>query len=83
MTDEQRDLLMLAAARYARSGEGRRIRERVNMQQQEMARRIGITTSGLWRWEHGKRRPQGDAAVKWAQQLTRLELVSAHAESAA
>jgi len=74
---------MLAAARYARTGEGRRIRERANMQQQEMARRIGITTSGLWRWENGRRRPQGDAAVRWAQQLTKLDLVSAQAESAA
>ena len=83
MTDEQRDLLLIAAARYARTGAGRRIREQANMQQQEMARRIGVSTSGLWRWEHGKRRPREEAAIKWAQQLMRLELANAQTENAA
>jgi len=83
MTEDQRDLLLIAAARYARTGEGRRIRERANMQQQEMASRIGLTSNGLYRWERGQRRPQGEAAIRWAQQLTRLELVIPQAETAA
>lgn len=83
MTEDQRDLLLLAAARHARNGSGRRLREQANMQQQEMARRIGLSTSGLWRWENGTRRPRGEAAVKWAQQLARLELILPQAENAA
>lgn len=77
MTDEQQDLLLGAAARYARDGSGRRIREQANVAQRDLAARIGITTSGLWRWENGQRRPRGDAAKKWAQALMRLELANA------
>ncbi len=82
MTDDQRDLFLLAAARYARNGSGRRIREQANMRQQEMARRIGITSTGLYRWERGQRRPRGDAAVRWVQQLSRLELLTAQNSAA-
>lgn len=77
MTDDQRQLLLAAAARYAQDGTGRRIRELANMPQRDMAEHIGITTSGLWRWENGKRRPRGDAAIRWAHQLTKLELITA------
>lgn len=79
MTEEQRDLLLIAAARFARTGSGRRIREQANIRQTEMARRIGVSTSGLWRWENGQRRPREDAAIRWAQQLMRLELATANA----
>ncbi len=77
MTEDQRDLLLLTAARYARTGEGKRIRAQANVQQQDMARRVGITANGLYRWEQGQRRPHGDAAVRWVQQLSRLELMNA------
>lgn len=77
MTDEQRDQLLIAALRYSRAGLGRKIREQANMRQQEMARRVGVDPSALWRWENGKRRPRDDAAVRWAQQLIRLELANA------
>lgn len=77
MTDEPSQVLRAAAARYAQDGSGRRIREQANMPQKEMAERLGITTSGLWRWENGKRRPRGDAGVEWARLLMRLELVNA------
>lgn len=49
------------------------------MPQNEMAERVGVSTSCLWRWENGKRRPREAAAVKWAQQLMRLELDDARA----
>lgn len=77
MTDDQRDMLLLAAIRYARGGRGRLIREQAKVPQQEMADRVGVTTSCLWRWENGKRRPREDAAIRWAQQLMRLELADA------
>lgn len=79
MTDEQQDMLLAAAARYAQDGSGRRIREQANMPQREAASRIGITTSGLWRWENGQRRPRGDAAKRWARLLMRLEIINADA----
>lgn len=74
MTDDQRDMLLLAAIRYARNGRGRDIREKAKVAQQDMAERVGVSPSCLWRWETGKRRPREDAAVRWAQQLMRLEL---------
>jgi transcriptional regulator with XRE-family HTH domain len=77
MTDDQRDQLLLAAARYARDGSGRRIRMQAKMRQDEMAQRVGVHTSALWRWEHGKRRPRDESAIKWAQMLARLELANA------
>lgn len=73
MTGEQRDLLLVAAARYSTGGRGRLIRERAKMPQQEMAGRVGVSSSCLWRWENGKRRPREEAAVRWAQQLMLLE----------
>ncbi len=63
MTDVDK-LLRGLAARYAEDGRGRRIRERANILQREMAEDLGITVSGLWRWENGQRRPRGDKAVK-------------------
>ncbi|MFI5938042.1 helix-turn-helix domain-containing protein [Actinoplanes sp. NPDC051494] len=83
MTEEQRDMLLVAAVRYCRGGLGKRIRQGARMSQQEMARRVGVDTSALWRWEHGKRRPRDDAAVKWAQELMWLELASAATSTAA
>lgn len=77
MTEEQRDMLLVAAARYCRAGLGKQIRQQAGIAQQDMARRIGVDQSALWRWENGKRRPRDEAAVKWAQQLARLELASA------
>ncbi|GIM88770.1 helix-turn-helix domain-containing protein [Paractinoplanes toevensis] len=81
MTEDQREMLLQAAIRYARGGRGRIIREQAKVPQQEMAELIGVTTSCLWRWETGRRRPREGAAVRWAQQLMRLELV--HTENAA
>ena len=83
MTDDQRDALLIAAMRYSLGGAGRRIREAANVRQQDMARRVGVDPSALWRWEHGKRRPRDDAAVRWAQQLMRLERELANAHAAA
>ena len=74
MTDDQRDMLLVAAVRYSRAGRGRAIRERAKVPQQEMADRVGVSSSCLWRWENGKRRPREEAAIKWAQQLMLLEL---------
>lgn len=77
MTDDQREMLLLAAIRYARGGRGRLIREHAKVTQQDMAALVGVTVSCLWRWETGKRRPREEAAIRWAQQLMRLELADA------
>ncbi len=79
MTDVD-ELLRSLAARYAEDGRGRRIRERANIQQKEMAERLGMTVSGLWRWEHGQRKPRGPKAEKWAQILSALDLSNAKAD---
>jgi DNA-binding transcriptional regulator YiaG len=77
MTYEQEAMLLGFAARYARTGSGKRIREQANIRQQDLAEQIGITPSGLWRWENGQRQPKGEPAMRWAQLLVRLEIMNA------
>lgn len=74
--------MLLAAIRYARGGRGRGIRQKAKVGAQEMADLVGVSTSCLWRWEHGKRKPREDAAIRWAQELMRLELAEARAAAA-
>lgn len=73
MTDEERDILLLAAVRYCQGRRGKRVREQAGVSQQEMARRVGVHETALWRWENGKRRPRDEFAVKWALQLMMLD----------
>jgi transcriptional regulator with XRE-family HTH domain len=67
------ELVKIANARdHANSGAGRLIRLSSGIALREMARTIGVDPSTLLRWERGERRPTGEAAGRWVDELTRL-----------
>ena len=68
------DALRLARVRkLAVSGEARAIRERARLSTPEVARAVGTTHATIVRWELGKRRPTGPAALRYCQLLDALE----------
>lgn len=70
--DPQEILLLTDARTHAATGTGRQIRENARLSVAEMATAIGTDRPTLSRWETGKRRPRGDAAVRWALILAEL-----------
>lgn len=52
----------------------RRIREAAGIDQAEMARRIGISPSGVSRLEAGNRKPSPTVAFAWLTALNELHL---------
>jgi transcriptional regulator with XRE-family HTH domain len=76
MTAEQIILLGIAARR-AEDGSGRRIREQANVPMRFVAQNIGVQEATISRWEKGQRRPRGEAAMKWAALLDKLERANA------
>lgn len=68
------DALRLARIRErAASGEARTIRERHRLSTTDVARAAGTTHTTIVRWELGKRRPTGPAALRWGELLDALE----------
>jgi transcriptional regulator with XRE-family HTH domain len=68
------DLLAEAAAK-TRSGEGRRLRELIDIPGAVIAREIGVHRSALSHWEASppRRIPRGETAIRYALVLRRLE----------
>jgi DNA-binding transcriptional regulator YiaG len=64
--------LLLEARDAAQGGRARRLRQAAGVSQAEIARTVGVDPSCLSRWEAGRRRPGGDAAVRWALVLRDL-----------
>jgi DNA-binding transcriptional regulator YiaG len=61
------DVSKLIRARWlARSGEGRRIRERAGLSLREVADAVGVDPTTLARWEHDRSVPRSRAAQRWA-----------------
>jgi DNA-binding transcriptional regulator YiaG len=48
-------------------------REALGYTQEQLAPLIGVTASGLHRWETGERKPRRPAAVAWDRALSKLE----------
>jgi transcriptional regulator with XRE-family HTH domain len=70
------DTLGIAVARrLAASGAGRSIRLRSALSLREVARRVGVEVSTVWRWENGQRAPRGPRAARWADLLNDLDEV--------
>jgi DNA-binding transcriptional regulator YiaG len=80
MTGKQLVLLGVAARR-AKDGSGRRIREQAKVPMRFVAQNVGVKEATISRWETGQRQPRGDAAIKWALLLDELE--RAHGKSVA
>lgn len=69
-TDRTSDVVLLMEARAAAaSGAARWLRRAAGLSQREMAEAIGRTPGAVSLWEHGERKPCGDAAIRYAQIL--------------
>jgi len=65
--------LALAEARsYARSGYGRDVRVKAGLSLADVAGAIGVSTATVYRWETGKYRPAGAAALAWGRLIDAL-----------
>lgn len=53
--------------------ERRRLRERANLTQADLATLIGVTREAVSRWERGTRQPRGSHLGDYAAVLRRLE----------
>lgn len=63
----------LAKAReLAASGEARTVRLRSKTSLIEIAEVCGVDTGTVWKWEMGKRRPRGEAAIRYVGVLEML-----------
>ena len=65
-------LKLVEARRLAASGDGKTVREAAGLSLHEVAAVIGLSVSGLFRWENGERVPRGERAVAWAELLGQL-----------
>jgi DNA-binding XRE family transcriptional regulator len=67
------DLTKLSWVRQAAlNGEARCIRVEAGITQAELASVVGVVQSALNHWESGKRRPTGEAALRYANTLRTL-----------
>lgn len=69
--------LVIEAREAARTGRGAAIREAAGLSRGELARFAGLNDATVSRYESGRRVPRGDAAVRYARILRRLEAVMA------
>ena len=55
------------------SGHAQTIREAAGVSRGEVARDADCAEPTIWRWERGLRTPKGDAALRYAKVMRRLE----------
>lgn len=64
----------------AESGVARRIRVANRLSLGDMARETGVHETTVWKWEVAKRRPRGEAALRYAAVLQQLDRARSGAE---
>lgn len=69
MSTQKLALLVVEAREASHSGRGATVRTAAGLSRGELARAIGVNQSSISRWESGKRRPSGDAAIRYARML--------------
>ncbi len=69
---ETRALALADARSYARSGHGRDVRVSAGLSLADVAGAIGVSTATVHRWETGKYRPAGAAALAWGRLIDAL-----------
>jgi DNA-binding transcriptional regulator YiaG len=75
--NELEKLLLLASLRAALDdGRAQRARENAGLSQAEMSRGIEVSASTLNSWESKRRRPRGEAALRYARLLELLGMPS-------
>jgi transcriptional regulator with XRE-family HTH domain len=65
--------VLVRARRMAATGIARILREEAGLSLSEIAADVGVTKGTIWRWEHGERRPRGEAARRYVEVLDGLE----------
>lgn len=70
-------VLLGIAARRAEDGSGKAIRQDARLSLRLIAQSIGVAEATVSRWENGGRRPRGQAAIRWARLLAKLERANA------
>lgn len=69
----EHDVLLLSQVRAAASsGRARQARKTAGITQAELAAALGVSQTTVALWETGRRRPRGEAALKYARVLRRL-----------
>ena len=69
----QAQALRLADVRSAlTSGEAERLRVAAQLSIGEVAQACGVDQSTVWRWEHGLRKPRGQAALAYGALIDSL-----------
>ena len=63
---------LIFARAAALSGEARALRVAADLSLAEVADAVGRDKATISRWEHGKVRPRGDAAVRYGRLLAQL-----------
>jgi transcriptional regulator with XRE-family HTH domain len=63
---------LLAARELSQSGRARELRQRAGLSLYEMAAAVGVAAATIHRWEHGQRRPHGEAALRYGAVLDLL-----------
>jgi DNA-binding transcriptional regulator YiaG len=72
----ERDLLLLHRVREdAKSGQARQTRTAAGFSQSEIAEVTGVSQATISAWESGRRRPRGDAGLRYARLLRCLAAV--------
>lgn len=71
MTNEA--LALATLRRMLRSGEAKRIREKAELTQSEIARTLGTTSGAVCHWEALARVPRGELALAYLDLLLKLE----------
>lgn len=66
--------------RLAACGEARKRRQAADLSLSEIAKEVGVTHGTVWKWETGKLRPNGPAALKY---LSLLEKLAGYPQAAA
>lgn len=64
-----------------RSGEAKAIRERADVSLSEVSTEAGTSPQCVSRWENGTRKPTGEAALRYAALLGRLQWATADARA--
>ncbi len=69
---ETKALALAEARSYARNGYGRDVRIAVGLSLADVAGAIGVSAATVYRWETGKYRPAGTAALAWVKLVDAL-----------
>lgn len=69
MTDHRR---LMRVRRLAETGAARAIRQSAGLSLTELGEAAGVDRTSVWRWETGRRRPRGAAALRYLEVLEEI-----------